>query len=222
MNRQKEQRLRMWRKRLNSIKRVKPGKTLLDVGCGAGTFLDLVRQDGWSINGTEVSAYASDYASRRLNTDIYHGELVPAGFEEDTFDVVTMWHVLEHVEDPMAYLLEIKRVLKPQGLLVLAVPNVDNRVFQAAYRIIKGRKLKLFTMGEKEIHLYHFSVKTIQAYLRQTGFECVRLSPDFGIINVSKKAINWFAVLFYYLFRLHIYDAMEIYAIAQKQEKDKP
>ena len=220
LNSQKRQRLQMWERRLEKLKMYRPEGNFLDIGCGEGTFLDLAQKNGWEISGTEVSEYAARYASDLLKVDIFNGDLPAAGFEENTFDVVTMWHVLEHVENPMGYLSEIKRVLKPEGLFVLAVPNVGNRVFQIAYRLIKGRKMKLFTLGEKEVHLYHFSAKTIQAYLKRAGFDCVKLSPDFGIIDISKKVINWFSVIFYYLFRMHVYDAVEIYAVPQKKEPE--
>jgi 2-polyprenyl-3-methyl-5-hydroxy-6-metoxy-1,4-benzoquinol methylase len=206
----------MWKQRLENLKMCRPEGHLLDIGCGEGTFLALAQKKGWEIGGTEVSEYAAGYASDLLKIDIFNGGLPEAGFEENTFDVVTMWHVLEHVQNPMSYLSEIRKILKPEGLFILAVPNVENRVFQIAYRFIKGRKMKLFTRREKEIHLYHFSSKTVKDYLKRAGFDCVKLSPDFGIIDVPKKMINWFSVIFYYLFRIHVYDAMEIYAVPRK------
>jgi len=60
--------------------------------------------------------------------------------------------------------------------------------------------------------------KTIKDYLKRTGFDCIKLSPDFGIIDFPKKMINWFSVIFYYLFRMHVYDSMEIFAVSPKKE----
>ena len=170
LDQQKHRRIRMWERRVKQIIRVRETGHLLDVGSGEGTFLTLVQKEGWQVSGTEFSEFAAKHAADALKTDIFCGELPDADFLENSFDVVTMWHVLEHVGDPKKYLEEIHRILKPNGLFVLAVPNVNNLVFQLAYRIVRGHKLKLFTMGEKEIHLYHFSPKTIKDFLMRAGF----------------------------------------------------
>ena len=214
---QRESRIKMWNKRLAKLQRFSQGGTLLDVGCGEGTFLQLAEKNGWKTNGTEVSSYAARYAAGVSGADIFCGELHDARYPENSFDVVTVWHVLEHVRDPKRYLEEIQYILKPDGLLVIAVPNLNNLVMQIAYRIIKRRKLKLFSKDEKEVHLYHFSAQTIKAYLDKTGFECLRLSPDFGIIEPSKRLINMISVIPYYLAKIKIFNAIEIYAIAKKE-----
>lgn len=213
---QKKKRITMWKERLQRVKRFRQGGELLDIGCGEGTFLKLARDSGWNIEGTELSVYGSQYASRILQTHIFCGELPEAGYKDNSFDVVTMWHVLEHVRDPLGYLFEIYRILKPQGLLVVAVPNVNNVFMQIAYRIIKGRKLKLYSSGEKELHLYHFSPQSLQSYLDKTGFECLSLSPDYGIIELPKKIVNMISVVPYYCFGIHGYNAIEIFAVSRK------
>lgn len=213
MKAQKQERIAMWTRRLKKINKLRSPGRLLDVGCGEGTFLSLAQKNGWQVSGTEISAFASKHASGLLNTDIFHGDLPSGRFKENSFDVVTMWHVLEHVGNPKLYLSEIHRILKPEGLFVLAVPNVNNTAFQVVYRMMKRRRLKLFKIGEKEVHLYHFSPKTIKHYLYEARLECLKLSPDFGIIGMPKKIINLFAVIFYYFFRVHIFDAIEIIAI---------
>ena len=209
---QKDKRIRMWEKRLDKLKGFRSGGRLLDVGCGEGLFLHLAKENGWQISGTELSSYAARYASNSLNVDIFYGEILDAGFPGDFFDVVTMWHVLEHVKDPKAYLKEVRHILKPEGLLVIAVPNVNGMVMRIAYRIAKRRRLKLFSKEEKELHLYHFSADTIRAYLEKTGFECLRLSPDFGIIEGSKKLINIISVIPYFIAGIKIFNSIEVYA----------
>jgi hypothetical protein len=84
---------------------------------------------------------------------------------------------------------------------------------QIAYRIIRQRKVELFTKGEKEIHLYHFSPKTLKRYLNETGFKCLKLSPDFGIVESSKKLVNMISVIPYYFAGIKIFNAIEAYAI---------
>ena len=212
LDEQKTPRITMWNRRLKRLERFRSGGKLLDVGCGEGTFLQLARQSGWWTSGTEISKYAAEYAENYSGAEIFCGELLAAGYPQGFFDVITMWHVLEHVSDPKRYLAEIHYILKPDGLLVIAVPNLNNLVMQFAYRIIKRRKLKLFSKGEKEVHLYHFSPKTTKAYLDKTGFECIGLLPDFGIVEYSKKLINMISVIPYYLAGIKIFNAIEIYA----------
>lgn len=212
VNEQKKKRIKMWGNRLKELQKIRQGGRLLDVGCGEGTFLKLAKRNGWHISGTELSAYAVKYATDVLGADIFCGEIEDAGYPENSFDIVTMWHVLEHVRDPNQYLNEIRRVLRPDGLLVIAVPNVNNLIMQIAYRIFKGRKMKLFSKDEKEVHLYHFSPDTIKAYLDKSGFECLRLSPDFGIMEASKKLVNLISVIPYYLGGIKIFNAIEVYA----------
>jgi 2-polyprenyl-3-methyl-5-hydroxy-6-metoxy-1,4-benzoquinol methylase len=212
MEAQKDKRLRMWRRRLKNLeKRCKSG-FLLDVGCATGTFLKLAQNSGWEVRGTEYSAYAAKHAADLLRTDIFCGELMDARYEDAFFDVVTFWHVLEHVTNPTRYLQEARRILKPSGLLVIAVPNVHDYVMQVAYRIVKRRPLKLFSTGDREIHLFHFSADTLRAYLWKTGFVDIRIKPDYGITEYSKVAVNWVAVFLYYLTGVKVFNALEAYA----------
>ncbi|MBW2341104.1 MAG: class I SAM-dependent methyltransferase [Deltaproteobacteria bacterium] len=213
---QKQDRVRMWSRRLEKLERFRHKGKLLDVGCGDGAFLLLAEKSGWEISGTELSRYAAKYASDKSGIKIFCGELFDAQYPTYAFDVVTMWHVLEHVTDPTRYLTEIHRILKPDGLLVVAVPNVNDIVMQIAYRIIKSRKMKLFSKDEREVHLYHFSAETIKAYLDKTGFDCLKLSPDFGIVDYGKKLINGISIIPYYLAGIHIYNAIEVFAIPKK------
>jgi 2-polyprenyl-3-methyl-5-hydroxy-6-metoxy-1,4-benzoquinol methylase len=216
INQQKNKRTRMWISRLNRIKKLQACGRLLDVGCGEGLFLSLAQDSGWQISGTELSPYASKFASKALGTEIYDGQLHNASFADNSFDVVTMWHVLEHVEDPISCLSEVHRVLRPHGLLVLAVPNANDLVMQMAYRIIRRRRLKLFSIYDKEVHLYHFSPKTLNAYLEKTGFDCLRISPDYGIVKFSKKLINWISVIPFYIAGFKIFNAIEASAVPRK------
>jgi 2-polyprenyl-3-methyl-5-hydroxy-6-metoxy-1,4-benzoquinol methylase len=213
INRQKKRRIRMWESRLKMINKIKAKGKLLDVGCGEGLFLQLAQKSGWQVSGIELSPYASKFASKALGTKIYCGQLHEEVFDDNSFDVVTMWHVLEHVEDPKRYLREINRVVKSGGLLVIAVPNVNALVMQSAYRVIRRRKSKLFSVNDKEVHLYHFSQKTLAAYFEKTGFDCLRLSPDYGIVQFPKKLINWISVIPFYIAGLTIFNSIEALAI---------
>jgi 2-polyprenyl-3-methyl-5-hydroxy-6-metoxy-1,4-benzoquinol methylase len=221
IGRQKAKRTEMWKYRLNRILSYKTNGKLLDIGCGEGAFLRIAQRHGWQISGTELSAYAAQYASDILGVDIFCGEIFNAGFPEKSFDVITLWHVLEHVSDPKMYLTEIRRIIKNDGILVIAVPNVNDIIMQTTYRIVKKKKMKLFSKMDKELHLYHFSGRTLNDYLNQTGFNRIRLSPDFGIIESSKKMINYWGAILYYLFGIKIFNALEIIA-APKHKAETP
>ena len=209
---QKNKRIRMWKCRLKKLEKQRQGGRLLDVGCGDGAFLKLAQESGWEVSGTEHSTYAAKYVGEALGITVFCGELFAAGHPDHSFDVVTMWHVLEHVTDPKRYLREIHRILKPSGLLVIAVPNVNDYIMQVAYRLVKGRPLKLFSKDDREIHLYHFSAETLRNYLRKTGFECLKISPDYGITEYSKKVVNAIAVALYYATGMKIFNSLEAHA----------
>ena len=209
---QRKKRERMWARRLKSIERVAKKGSILDVGCGEGLFLELAKQKGWQVHGTDVSAYATEFTSERLGQDVFCGEIWDTGFTQQSFDVVTLWHVLEHSTSPMRTLQELRRVLKPGGLLVLAVPNLNDRLMQAAYRLVKGRKPRLFSTGDKEIHLFHFSVRSLRLLLEKVGFACVKVGPDFGVVEFSKQLINTVSAVLYYSMGVHWYNSIQAFA----------
>ncbi len=210
---QKQKRIRMWTARLSKVEKYRQAGRLLDVGCGDGVFLDLAKKNRWQVEGTELSSYAARRASRILGADIFCGELFDAGYPEKYYDVVTLWHVLEHVQNPLRYLAEVRRIIKSDGLLVIAVPNVNDLVMQAVFRLIKRRKMKLYSRKDREVHLYHFSYESLMRSIRKTGFNCLKYGPDFGNVETSKKTINLLAAAFFYISGMKIFNAIEVYAV---------
>src|SRR3954454_22183190 len=100
----------------------KPGK-VLDIGCGRGLLLQKLRERGWEPQGTELSEEAASYARDRLGLPVSTNTLQDGDFPDGEFDLVILWHVLEHVHAPRAMLQEVSRILKPGGVLLVAVPN---------------------------------------------------------------------------------------------------
>ena len=213
VGRQKEKRIKMWAARLSKVEKYRKAGRLLDVGCGDGVLLNLAKKRGWQVAGTELSSFAARRASDILGEDIFCGELFDASYPEKNFDVVTLWHVLEHVKDPLKYLFEIRRIIKSDGLLVIAVPNVNDLVMQVAYRLIRGGKMKLYSQKDREVHLYHFSPETVTRYFRRAGFNCLRFGPDFGVVETAKKGINLLAAMLSYVSGMKVYNAIEVYAV---------
>jgi 2-polyprenyl-3-methyl-5-hydroxy-6-metoxy-1,4-benzoquinol methylase len=127
---------------------IKPGK-VLDVGCGNGAFLALMRSAGWDVAGLETDPKAARLASERLGVPIHVGQLCQGAYETSSFDAVTLHHVIEHVYDPIGVMAECRRILKPDGLLVVVTPNlasVGHRWFGANWRGLEPpRHLHLFT-----------------------------------------------------------------------------
>ncbi len=209
---QKRARERLWAERLQIVESLVPSGRLLDVGCGEGSFLVQAQRRGWEVAGTEISAWAAEHAGRRLRQPVFCGELQDAGYPSRHFDVVTLWHVLEHVAAPFPILGEIRRILKPTGRLVVAVPNVDDRVMQVAYRLVKRRRPRLFSLRDREWHLFHFSVSSLTRLLVLSGFAVVGFGPDRGVVERSKRLINETAVILSRIFRRSWYNAILLVA----------
>lgn len=137
---------------------------LLDVGCATGIFLAEMRQHGeWELHGVETNQEAAAYARTRFGLDIFIGELEEASYPNCYFDVITLWDVLEHLPDPRSALLEIRRILKPDGILLIQVPDANS---------LEARLFGRFWIGlDIPRHLYLFSMHTLNALLQQAGFE---------------------------------------------------
>jgi 2-polyprenyl-3-methyl-5-hydroxy-6-metoxy-1,4-benzoquinol methylase len=141
------------------------GRSLLDVGCGSGRFLAAMRELGWQVRGVEVDSLAVQRARDELGLDVSLGTLEAAGFPDQSFDVVTHTHVMEHVYEPLALLRECTRVLKPGGRLVLIAVNVEGLGHWLFRRSWSGLEVPR--------HLTIFSARALGACLEQAGLELV-------------------------------------------------
>jgi 2-polyprenyl-3-methyl-5-hydroxy-6-metoxy-1,4-benzoquinol methylase len=107
------------------------GVDLLDVGCGSGTLLGLLKARGIRPTGVDFSSEAARVAEQENGVRVVVGSLSQAGFPDASFDIVTLFHVMEHVTNPRSVLSEVSRILKPDGAVVLQVPNIDSWQFKA-------------------------------------------------------------------------------------------
>ena len=142
------------------------GKHILDVGAGTGDFLKKCQEDGWNINGVEPNLKAKSIAERKLNTQLRSGLSEIEGIK---FDVITMWHVLEHVSDLSKAIQTLNRLLKKTGVLIIAVPN--HKSYDANYY---G---KFWAAYDAPRHLWHFSQKAIQKLFAKQNMDVVKTLP---------------------------------------------
>lgn len=151
------------RQRLNSIEGIKKPGRLLDVGCGPGFFLASAQKRGWEVAGLDISTKAEAFARRRFGLDIAVCQPEQAEFPRESFDLITMWHVLEHMPHPLVTLRKAYELLKPDGLLLVQVPNVNSlpaRMKRARFSEFSGPKF----------HRYYFSLTSLTELLRVAGF----------------------------------------------------
>lgn len=106
------------------------GVDVLDVGCGSGTLLGLLKHRGFGVTGLDFSAEAAAIAKAENGVDVAVGTLEEAHFPAESFDVVTLFHVMEHVTNPRLVLAQVSRVLKPNGVAILQVPNIESWQFK--------------------------------------------------------------------------------------------
>ena len=146
---------------------------ILDIGCGNGEFLSGLQKYGWDTYGVEISPKACEIA-KRVGINVFCGELFQAKYTSEFFDVIVMNQILEHVHSPSSHLKEINRILKPKGLLIISVPNIDS--FES--KIFKEK----WTCLDVPRHLYHFNLKTLTPLLQKHNFEIIEVkSKVFGL-----------------------------------------
>jgi 2-polyprenyl-3-methyl-5-hydroxy-6-metoxy-1,4-benzoquinol methylase len=162
--------LRTYRRRVEGLTgRLAPGARVLEVGCAAGFFLEVMQSDGFDVWGVEISAEIAAEARRRVGDDrIHRGALEDAPHRDRSFDLISFWDVVEHLPDPIATLRAARRLLKPDGLLLVETQNVESR-----FARLMGRRWQHFKQVE---HLWHFSPSTARQLLEAGGFETVELT----------------------------------------------
>jgi len=161
--------------KLDLLLRFRSSGRLLDAGCGAGFFVRAAADGGFQAEGLEMSADAVAFGIRENGVRITHGNLLEAHFPHGSFDVVTLWHVLEHLPRPVETLRRVRMLLSEGGILVTAVPNFAS--LQA--RVFRSRWYHL----EVPRHLYHFTPNALRRLLEAEHFHVVGDSCTSGEHN---------------------------------------
>lgn len=150
-----------YRDLLDGFEAYRRNNILLDVGCGAGFFLEEARARGWDVAGSEYSEHALGLA-RGKGLQVARAPLTRDVFAPDTFDVVTAFEVFEHVRDPRHEAMVISHVLRVGGLLYCTTPN-----FNSLSRRLLGPRWSVINYPE---HLWYFTPRTLRGWLERSGF----------------------------------------------------
>ena len=162
---------KLYNSRLSFIESLYPGKwNLLDIGCGAGFFLNIAKERGWNCHGMEILPEYIKYAQENFALKNIRLESLdePLSYNANNFDVITLWDLIEHLRNPLNSLQKIHRIMKPGGLLVMWTPNVKNAIF-----------LKERWVGYKILqHFCFFSGDSLKNMLDKAGFKIVSLKTN--------------------------------------------
>jgi SAM-dependent methyltransferase len=152
----------MLNRKAKLISKLTPGKKLLDIGCGTGYFPFYMKKQGYESFGMELDEKAREFAAENFGLDVQSPDTLLNEKHTGHYDIITLWHVLEHLHDPEKYLNWIKNSLQKDGVLLIALPNCSSydakkyKEFWAAYDVPR--------------HLWHFEPSTFEKYITQFGF----------------------------------------------------
>ena len=222
----------LWKRRLALVKRdIKSGR-LLDVGTGIGQFLAFARDD-FEVTGTEVSKSAIGIANKKYGLDIHNGTIEELDFKGKKFDIITVFHVLEHVRDPVSLIKKCRGLLKENGFLIIAVPNEIDSLASFVKRILRVLKigrfkdyskigLKKIILGNDsdEIHLSYFTESVLKEMLQINGFKLVRCTLDrsysaVGVRRIIHTIFHYICSIIYMITQKNVYGS--IWIVCQKK-----
>lgn len=143
-------------------------RNLLDIGCGTGDFLRTAQKNNWNVSGIEPNQEARDIANNKTNNAVFNIDQL-LKFESNSFDVITLWHVLEHLPKLSDHMSIFKSLLKPNGRLIIAVPN---------YKSYDAKHYKSFWAAfDVPRHLWHFSQSSISKLTASEHMEIEKTLP---------------------------------------------
>ena len=164
------------------IEKYSTGRRLLDIGCGTGEFISSCRTSGWEVTGVEPNQKAREIAIVKYKVDIID-EAALKMMSKPNFDVITLWHVLEHVHQLEERMQKIKQILAENGTLIIAVPNSNSWDAQ--------HYGKYWAAYDLPRHIYHFSINTLSQLAEKFEFSVEQIVPmkfdSFYISLLSEK-----------------------------------
>lgn len=160
------------------------GRRFLDIGCSTGVILELARSQGFEAEGFEISKKAAETSRNkgfRVSSDSLRND-----YAESLFDVVYASHVIEHTTDPLSFLTDIARILKPGGHLMLACPNR-----RALLPLLRGRNHP----WDPDCHYFHFAPREIIQLCKKAGFACLHFHTEDGSVFKNPVKVNFLRLM---------------------------
>lgn len=170
------------------VKKYKKKGKVLDVGCNIGLLLKIFEKDGWDAIGIELSEKAANYAIKEGHK-VFQKELGEIKFNRNSFDVITLVHVLEHIENLNGFLDKVRKNLKRNGLLIVSAPNFNS----LSAKVLRSRWAHLHS----EQHLWYFTRETLSSILENKGFKVIEtiISEPYrdysGFKGIIKRICLW-------------------------------
>ncbi len=183
----------MFRKKLRLIRKVAGlnNGRLLDIGSGSGHFLAGMNNAGWDTSGIEINEKARKQSASKFGLEVLEPHLIST-LKQESFDCITLWHVLEHFHDPFTYTNEIKRLLKPGGVCIVALPNCSSYdalhygAYWAAYDVPR--------------HLWHFNSDTFMKFSAKAGLKLTEIhSLPLDVFYISMLSEKYKGTRLYFL-----------------------
>lgn len=173
-----QERARTFRAHIKILKKYNSGANLLDIGCYAGIFINEAKREGYNVTAIEPSKWAAEFAAKKTGIKVLCGGWEDFSLKEECYDIITLWDVIEHLEDPSACFKKIHRWLKKDGIVVITTHDISS-----FFARIMDRKYPWLM----RFHLYHFTPKSLSALLVKNG-----LKPFFIKYYAKTFSIGYF------------------------------
>lgn len=171
-------------KRVDKIKKYKSVGRILDIGCGRGVELEALQKQGWKSYGTEFNQSLKQTLKNK-KIEIFIGDFWSANYNKNYFDVISLWHSLEHLDNIKKVFNEVRKILKKNGILIFAIPN-----FNSLEQGLFGQDWFHLDVPR---HIMHFSDKFITKLLAKNNFEIIAknyIAPEYDFYSFSQSALN--------------------------------
>lgn len=177
--------------------------TVLEIGCGSATYLNLLKSYGWHVQGLDLNPQASEAAKTNFGIDVFVGELEDAPFVENSFDYIHMSHVVEHFTNPLRAMKKIRKILKPDGIAYIEVPNVES---------FESKRSGKFWYGlDAPRHLFMFTPATLDKLFKSSNLKVEKMItqewnsfPWDTTFELEEKSGEWLPVRPYNPFKYRL------------------
>ena len=195
---------KLFAQRLKMIQKYKKSGKVLDIGCAHGFLLSYLKQAGYDCYGADVSDYAVQYAKNNFSIPIQRASIDSMVYPEESFDVIIMLDIIEHLKDPLATLKNIKKFLKKDGIIIMQTP-FDIYHWEIAMRsFLAGEKIGSVEPSAIPMHLYFFTPRTSKQLAKDAGYKIKSFSTGtYGKIrmktNPPQVGLNLFKIIYFKL-----------------------